>query len=53
MEYIREFMELFKQKTFNEVIEYINFLKNEIKHYPQTFGKIFKKELIPKIQKNT
>ena len=50
-EYIREFMELFKQETFNEVIEYINFLKNEIKNYPEHLAKYLKKKFFPEYRK--
>ncbi len=49
--YIREFMELFKQPTFNKAIKYINFLKKEIIHYPKHLAKYLKKNFFPEYRK--
>lgn len=36
-------MELFKQSTFDEAVEYIEFLKDEIKYYSEHLAKYLKK----------
>ena len=50
-EYIREFMELFKQPTFKKAIKYINFLKKEINTYPKHLAKYLKKNFFPEYRK--
>ena len=49
--YIAEFMKLFKQPTFDEAIEYIKFLKDEIKYYPEHLAKYLKKNFFPGYRK--
>lgn len=49
--YIAEFMKLFKQPTFDETIEYIKFLKDEIKYYPEHLAKYLKKNFFPEYRK--
>ena len=50
-EYITEFMKLFKQPTFDEAIEYIKFLKEEINYYPEHLAKYLKKNFFPEYRK--
>lgn len=49
--YIAEFMKLFKQPIFDEAIEYIKFLKDEIKYYPEHLAKYLKKNFFPEYRK--
>ena len=50
-EYIADFMELFKQPTFDEAIIYINFLKDEIEYYPQHLVEYLNKNFFPEYRK--
>ena len=50
-EYIADFMELFKQSTFDEAIDYVNYLKDEIKYYPQHLAEYLKKNFFPEYRK--
>lgn len=50
-EYIADFMELFKQPTFDEAIDYINFLKNEMEYYPQHLAEYLNKNFFPEYRK--
>lgn len=50
-EYIDEFMELFKQPTFDDAIEYINFLKGEMKNYSTHLANYLEKNFFPEYRK--
>ena len=43
------FFELFSKETYNDAIEYIEFLKKEIEYFPKILKKIFKKKLFSKL----
>lgn len=44
-------MKLFKQPTFNEAINYINLLKEEMKYYPKHFSNYLNKNFFPEYRK--
>ena len=50
-EYIAEFMTLFKQDNLDDAIEYVNFLKEEIKYYPQHLVEYLKDNFFPEYRK--
>ena len=49
--YIKEFMQIFKQPTFNEAINYINHLKKEIKYFPKHLSEYLNKNFFPEYRK--
>ena len=50
-EYIAEFMELFKQDDLDDAIDYVNFLKEEIKYYPKHLAEYLKDNFFPEYGK--
>ena len=44
-------MQIFKQPTFNEAINYINHLKKEIKYYPKHLSEYLNKNFFPEYRK--
>ncbi|WP_157944472.1 hypothetical protein, partial [Methanobrevibacter oralis] len=52
-EYLSIFYKLFKKETYEEAIEYINFLKEELINLSTNSSKILKEKILPRITKNT
>ena len=50
-EYLSIFYKLFKKETYEEAIEYINFLKEELINLSTNSSKILKEKILPRIQK--
>ena len=50
-EYISEFMVLFKQDSLDDAIDYVYFLKEEIKNYPQHLAEYLKNNFFPEYRK--
>lgn len=44
-------MELFKQDELDDAIDYVNFLKEEIKYYPKHLAKYLKDNFFPEYRK--
>lgn len=51
MEYITDFMELFKQDDLDDAIDYVNFLKEEIKYYSKHLAEYLKDNFFPEYRK--
>ncbi|KZX12961.1 hypothetical protein MBORA_10040 [Methanobrevibacter oralis] len=52
-EYLSIFYKLFKKETYEEAIEYINFLKEKLINLSTNSSKILKEKILPRITKNT
>ena len=50
-EYLSIFYKLFKKETYEEAIEYINFLKEKLINLSTNSSKILKEKILPRIQK--
>ena len=50
-EYVDIFKKLFEQKSFNEAIEYVNFLKLELNKFPKFLANYLNKNFFPKYRK--
>ncbi len=50
-DYIAYFMELFKQPSFNDAIDYVNHLKEEINYFPKHLCEYLKKNFFPEYRK--
>ena len=51
MPYKQFFFELFEQKTYNEAINYVNLLKNEINNFPEVLKNYLIKDFFPEYKK--
>ena len=50
-EYLSIFYKLFKKETYEEAIEYINFLKEKLINFPPILAKYLKKKFFPEYKK--